>query len=59
MYKIVQIIMAHIIPRGKSLCGFLHSSAVVEIAINIKCINLTINRFFVKKYFQHEDDDST
>jgi hypothetical protein len=28
----VQIIIAHIMPRGKSRCGFLHSSAVVEIA---------------------------
>ena len=31
-YKIVQMMMAHIIPRGKSRCGSLHSSAVVEIA---------------------------
>ena len=32
IYKIVHIMIAHIIPRGKSRCGFSHSSAVVEMA---------------------------
>ena len=31
-YKMVQTIREYIIARGKSLCGFLHSSAVVLMA---------------------------
>ena len=32
IYKTVQITNEYIIPLGKSRCGFLHSSAVVEMA---------------------------
>ena len=34
IYKPVQIKSELIMPRGISFCGFLHSSAIVEIASN-------------------------